>query len=314
MVIVVDPRTINVLSFCTGTGMLDAGLALALGGTARTICYVEREAFCAALLAARMEEQAVDAAPLWSDVHTFDGKPWRGVVDFITGGYPCQPFSFAGQRRGEDDPRHLWPSIARVIGEVEPFGCWFENVGGHLSLGFEQVRADLQGLGYRVAAGLFTAEEVGAPHKRERLFILALADPTHDHGRGGERGAQAGVGTRGVGRGRSASGGAELVYPEHDGGRANLAGAGTQRRVVDRGAGGGGYGPFPPGPGDLITWRRILADRPELAPAVEPRVRGVADGNAARLDRLRACGNGVVPLCAAYAFVSLWASLQGDQT
>lgn len=89
----------------------------------------------------------------------------------------CQPFSSAGKRLGEDDPRHLWPHIKRIIGEIQPEYCFFENVRGHLSLGFEQVWGDLRGLGYEVEAGLFSAEEVGAPHLRERLYILAkLAD------------------------------------------------------------------------------------------------------------------------------------------
>ena len=85
----------------------------------------------------------------------------------------CQPFSLAGKRRGTDDPRHLWPHVARIIGEVEPAFVFLENVPGHLSIGFETVVSDLEDLGYEVAAGLFTAAEIGATHKRERLFILA---------------------------------------------------------------------------------------------------------------------------------------------
>ena len=101
----------------------------------------------------------------------------------LTAGYPCQPFSVAGKRRGADDPRHLWPHVARIIGEVEPPFVFLENVAHHLRLGFPEVASGLVGMGYRLAAGLFTAAEVGAPHKRERLFILAiregdeLADP-----------------------------------------------------------------------------------------------------------------------------------------
>lgn len=168
-------HTFNVLSLCTGTGGLDLGIRMAVPA-ARTVCCVEREAFCVEVLATRMEEQALDDAPVWSDLKTFDGKPWRGVVDLVTGGYPCQPFSLAGARKGADDPRHLWPDVKRIVEEVAPQLCFFENVAGHLSLGFEDVVRDLEEMGYRVAAGLFTAEEVGAPHRRERLFILAHAD------------------------------------------------------------------------------------------------------------------------------------------
>jgi DNA (cytosine-5)-methyltransferase 1 len=165
-------RSLRGLSLCAGAGGLDLGLHIAIPDY-RTVCYVERETYAAATLVARMEGQALDQAPVWDDVATFDGKPWRGIVDIIHGGYPCQPFSIAGKKLGDKDPRHLWPHIARIVREIEPPLCFFENVGGHLRLGFEQVHDDLRSMGYRVKAGLFTAEEVGAPHRRERLFILA---------------------------------------------------------------------------------------------------------------------------------------------
>jgi site-specific DNA-cytosine methylase len=162
----------NVLALCSGIGGIEVGLKLA-EPTARTVCYVEREAFPIAATLARIQEGYLDDAPIWSDATTFDGKPWRGVVDCITGGYPCQPFSNAGSRKGEDDPRHLWPDIRRIIKEVQPRFCFFENVANHLRIGFESVWRDLCDMGYQVEAGIFTASEVGAPHKRERLFIYA---------------------------------------------------------------------------------------------------------------------------------------------
>ena len=140
---------------CSGGGGLDLGLELALGSL-RTVCWVEWEAFAIEYLAAAMEAGCLVQAPVWTDLRTFDGRAWRGVVDCLTAGYPCQPFSVAGKRRGEDDPRHLWPHVCRVIGEVEPAIVFLENVPGHLSLGFEQVACDLQAMGYAVAAGLFT--------------------------------------------------------------------------------------------------------------------------------------------------------------
>ena len=174
-----DPRPFTILSLCSGVGGLDLGLRVAQPN-ARTICFVEIEAFACAILAARMAENAMDPAPIWTNLKTFDGKPWRGVVDCITAGYPCQPFSVAGKQRGSEDPRHLWPDVFRVVREINPPFCFFENVGGHLRLGFEQVHDDLRSVGYRVKAGLFTAQEVGAPHKRERLFILAYAEGTRE--------------------------------------------------------------------------------------------------------------------------------------
>ena len=170
------------LSLCSGAGGIDLGLTIALPGY-RTVGHVERETFAAATLVARMEDTSLDQAVVWDDVGTFDGRPWRGAVDIVTAGYPCQPFSVAGKRRGADDPRHLWPHVARIVGEVEPPFVFLENVAHHLRLGFPEVAGGLVGMGYRLAAGLFTAAEVGAPHKRERLFILAireddeLADP-----------------------------------------------------------------------------------------------------------------------------------------
>ena len=170
-----DSHTFRILSLCSGVGGIELGFKLA-APSARTIGYIENEAFACAILKARMQDKALDEAPIWTDLKTFDGKPWRGKVDCLTGGYPCQPFSVAGRKLGEKDPRHLWPEIKRLIGEIEPPICFFENVGGHLRLGFEQVANDLSELGYKVKAGLFTAQEVGAPHKRERLFILAYSD------------------------------------------------------------------------------------------------------------------------------------------
>jgi DNA (cytosine-5)-methyltransferase 1 len=152
--------------------MLDLGVRLAIP-TARTVCYVEIESYACEILASRMEDKILDKAPIWTDLRTFDSKPWRGKVDCIIGGYPCQPFSIAGRQKGEEDPRHLWPYIADIIRDVAPRYCFFENVENHLNIGFREVRDELQEIGYSVKAGIFSAHEVGAPHQRKRLFILA---------------------------------------------------------------------------------------------------------------------------------------------
>ena len=166
------------LSLCAGAGGLDLGLALAEPGY-RAVGYVERDAFAAAVLVARMEDQTLDQAPVWDDLADFDGRPWRGAVDLVSAGYPCQPFSVAGRRRGTEDPRHLWPHVARVISECGPVWVFLENVPNHLNLGYREVRSELEGLGYGVTEGLFTAAEVGAPHRRQRLFVLARRLPSH---------------------------------------------------------------------------------------------------------------------------------------
>jgi DNA (cytosine-5)-methyltransferase 1 len=107
--------------------------------------------------------------------HDVTSVDWAAVepVDIITGGYPCQPFSHAGQRRGINDERHLWPYVADVIRVLRPRLCVFENVPGHLTLGFDTVLADLAGVGFDAEWGVVSAAEAGAPHRRQRLFIVA---------------------------------------------------------------------------------------------------------------------------------------------
>jgi DNA (cytosine-5)-methyltransferase 1 len=164
----------NGLALCAGIGGLELGLKLVLGDSYRTICYVEREAYPAACLVKRMEEGYLDKAPIWDDVKTFNPEPWCGKVDIISGGYPCQPFSKANRyKKGEKDPRHLWPYINEIIKAIKPTICFFENVRNHLNCGGEIVWTDLQTLGYKVEGGIFSASEIGAPHIRERLFILS---------------------------------------------------------------------------------------------------------------------------------------------
>ena len=166
---------VNILSLCAGSGALDAGLKLALPA-ARTICYVENEITAAGILAKGIANAWVDDAPIWSDLKTFDPKPWRGLVDGIIGGYPCQPFSTAGKRLGKDDPRHLWPFIQNIIQSTKPQFIFCENVEAHLKNGyFNIVRPSLERNGYAVAEGIFTATEVGAPFLGKRLFWLAYS-------------------------------------------------------------------------------------------------------------------------------------------
>ncbi|MDR7259896.1 site-specific DNA-cytosine methylase [Sphingomonas sp. BE270] len=165
------------ISLCAGYGGLDLGLHIA-EPRYRTVAFVERESHAAATLVARMEDKALGQAPIWDDLRTFDARAWRGRVHLVSAGYPCQPFSYAGRRNGESDPRHLWPDVARIVAEAEPEWVWCENVEGHMSMGFPDVAQSLRDLGYTTKAGLFTAREAGASHRRRRLFILAHADWT----------------------------------------------------------------------------------------------------------------------------------------
>lgn len=183
----------TVLSLCTGYGGLEIGLEGAVG-PCRPLAYVEIEAFACANLVAKMEQGRMDPAPIWTDLKTLPAEPFRDRVDFLLGGYPCQPFSHAGRRGGADDPRHLWPHIARLIREVRPSFCFFENVEGHVSLGLSTVISDLEEMDYHVASGIFSAREVGAPHKRKRIYIMAYFDRSRRfHGQAQELATEAGL-------------------------------------------------------------------------------------------------------------------------
>jgi DNA (cytosine-5)-methyltransferase 1 len=153
-----------------------------------TAAYVEIEAFIIWNLVKQMEQGVLDPAPIHSNIKTFPWEILRGKIDFIFGGYPCQPFSVAGKLGGTEDPRHLWPYIKSGIETIKPVGCFFENVRNHLNIGYEQVKTELEELGYRVEQGIYSAEEVGAPHKRDRLFILAILADTYTNDSGNELG------------------------------------------------------------------------------------------------------------------------------
>jgi len=125
--------------------------------------------------------------PNLGDIREID---WRNVerTDVVAGGYPCQPFSYAGSRNGADDPRHLWPMFANCLCVVRPRYALLENVAGHLSLGFGQVLADLAALGYDAEWDCIPAAAVGAPHRRDRVFIIA-----HTAQRNGGQSQQSGM-------------------------------------------------------------------------------------------------------------------------
>ncbi len=168
------------VELCAGYSGIHLGLERVIPGL-RTIAYSEIEAFACANLVAKMESGHLPPAPIWTNLKTFPWGKFRGLVDILSGGYPCQPFSAAGKRKGHEDPRHLWPFIADGIAAMRPGAVFFENVEGHISLGLREVLADLAGLGYRVETpcgeptwGIFSAEEVGAPHQRKRVFIMAF--------------------------------------------------------------------------------------------------------------------------------------------
>ncbi len=163
----------SVLSFCPGILGLERGLERVVGPT-RVVAYVEIEAFIIANLIAGMEAGVLAPAPVWTNVKSFDARPFRGKIHGFIGGYPCQPFSAIGEQKGIEDHRHLYPYLSRSIEAIGPVWCYFENVVNHINIGYDTVRADLQRLGYTVKEGIYSALEAGATHTRERLFILAV--------------------------------------------------------------------------------------------------------------------------------------------
>ena len=164
-----DTRT---LSICSGYGGIELGLKAVIPRT-RVVCYVENEVTQSSILGARIRDGILDDAPIWTDLRTFDAKPWRGKVDIVTGGFPCQPHSIAGRKRGADDPRELSGDVLRIADELGRPTLFLENVPHIKRFYWDEIRPKLRAMGYRTEEVLVTARETGAPHKRQRLFILA---------------------------------------------------------------------------------------------------------------------------------------------
>jgi DNA (cytosine-5)-methyltransferase 1 len=144
------------------------GFALAAGWAGyNTIGFCEIEDYPRRVLSKRFS-----GVPIHGDIRELDGSVYRGV-SLITGGYPCQPFSAAGKRGGASDDRHLWPQMLRVIKQARPVFVVAENVAGHITLGLDEVLADLESEGYAGRAIVVPACAVNAPHRRDRVWIIA---------------------------------------------------------------------------------------------------------------------------------------------
>jgi DNA (cytosine-5)-methyltransferase 1 len=314
----------TVISFCSGYGGIERGLDLA-GVKHRVLVYVEIEAFAIANLVAKMESGQLVPAPIYTDLKTFPAHLFRDCVDIITGGYPCQPFSAAGKRLGTEDPRHLWPFIRQHIQTIRPVRCMFENVEGHISLGLREVIGDLEGAGYQATWGIFSAAEVGAPHQRKRVYILASSRDWDTNGidDSQKQGISQGQDSQPSGvcanvansdnSGQQPSGWAIPEFEVRDNTRRGckeLAETISQRLEGQPGHGSDSSEPRWQSPQEerSVSQSSLLGDTSKWLP--EPRLGRVVDGCADRVDRIRLLGNGVVPKTAARAWEILLSRLQ----
>jgi DNA (cytosine-5)-methyltransferase 1 len=289
----------------------------------RTVCAVEWETYPASVLCARQNDGLFPPFPIWDDVQTFDGRPWRGIVDVVSGGFPCQDISAAGKGAGIDGERSgMWGEMARIICEVRPRFVFVENSPMLTSRGLGRVLGDLASMGFDAKWGVLGAADVGAPHQRDRIWIVAkwrgqLSHAQHDR----------------IGRWEQQ----QESPKETTGNLANTNGITSQVRGNDfanEAIGGkrdnnssrsrsNDWGQFDAKKNEQMAFTKIEglerwtnsrdyeSSKSRLRESgwavkrnwlVEPNVGRVADGVAARVDRLKAIGNGQVPLCAATAW------------
>ena len=254
----------------------------------RTVCAVEWEAYPASVLCARQNDGLLPPFPIWDDVQTFDGHPWRGIVDVISGGFPCQDISAAGGGAGIDGERSgMWREMARVIHEVRPRFVFVENSPMLTSRGLGRVLGDLASMGFDAKWGVLGAADVGAPHQRDRIWIVGkatnansirLQKSTNQQKLEGERRNQLQI--------EQPRDSSEMANTQMLGqSSCNITPHHRPRRDVEGQPWGSSYEYSSPN-----YWQ------------TEPDVGRVADGVASRVDRLKAIGNGQVPLCAATAW------------
>jgi DNA (cytosine-5)-methyltransferase 1 len=149
----------------------------------RTVCAVEWEQYPASVLCARQNDGLLPPFPIWDDVQTFDGKPWRGIVDVVSGGFPCQDISAAGKGAGIDGERSgMWGEMARIIHEVRPRYVFVENSPMLTSRGLGRVLGDLASMGFDARWGVLGAADVGANHQRDRIWIVGKVGNANNNG------------------------------------------------------------------------------------------------------------------------------------
>jgi site-specific DNA-cytosine methylase len=265
-----EEPTIRMFSAFSGTGMFEEGVKAGFeehGLHTRVVGYCEREAFLANLLLDRMENKALEEAPVFAgDIADIDWSGWFGYIDGFVAGLPCQPFSKAGLGRGIEDERWLWATLWEAVRTVGAGWLVIENVPDLATKGLYVILRDLAEAGWSAEWGCLQAKDVGAPHSRRRLFLVAVSNPSRERLQRNEQRRQ------------------------------------RQERET-RPASKLRFSLFPPGPSRRKAWRQV----PELAQPYLRRVaNGLAFGlDKSRSDRLRSCGNGVVAAQAAVAVAEL---------
>jgi DNA (cytosine-5)-methyltransferase 1 len=259
---------LRVLDLFSGIGGFSLGLERT--GGFETAAFCEYEKFPRSILQKHWPD-----VPCFPDVRELKGSDIDGPIDVICGGYPCQPFSTAGQRRGKEDDRHLWPEFSRLVDELRPTWVIGENVAGHISMGLDDVLSDLEGQGYAARTFVIPACAVAAPHRRDRVWTLAHAtqlqrDGSREHRQSSERqipelGKRSGPQpvAHAVGIGQQGQGEQEVTIDSE---------AHSKRKTSD-----------------------AFHERFRCEWLPEPNVGRVANGVPRRVDRLKALGNAVVP-------------------
>ena len=256
-----------------------------LGGSLlgwRTVAAVEVEDYPRRVLLQRQSDGLLPRFPIWDDIRTFDGTPWRGRVDVISGGFPCQDISAAGSGKGISGERSgLWSEMSRVISEVRPKYAFIENSSNLLVRGGTRVIEDLTEMGYDCKWGVISAADIGANHVRKRIWIVAYPQ---------RMGRETGPEERGESTNQESS------DQSDNGNQDERTGdfSDTQRERLEGQSNSGE-------PEVSWTWSNSAFGHKQWW-VTEPRLGRVAHGVAHRVDRLKAIGNGQVPLCAATAW------------
>jgi len=279
------------VDLCSGIGGFSLGFEWAQLST--PILFCDTEEWCRKILAKNFPN-----VPIATDVKELANDPERLVpdCDILTAGYPCQPFSVAGKQKGTEDDRHIWPFIFRIVAQKRPTWCVFENVHGHIAMGLDQVLADLESEGYSTRTFVVPACGVNAPHKRDRLWIVAHSELAYSvsirRGRRnstrretGERDVQSEEqGRSSMGReteGRGQPRGENVADTSGEGSQGRLSGRSNSERQSFVGQSGCSSSTY--GQSGEDWW------------AVEPNVRRVAHGIPKRVDRIKGLGNAIVP-------------------